>query len=79
MNWREYISVNPSVCHGKACVTGTRILVTTVLDNLAAGSPVEELLVSYPGLSQEAVQAVVAYAAELAHDKTIYLSSSGTF
>ncbi len=77
MNWREYILVDPSICHGKACVKGSRILVTAILDNLAAGISTEELMVSYPGLSQEAVQAVIAYAAELAHDKTIFLSSAG--
>ncbi len=78
MNWRDYISVDPSICHGKACVTGSRILVTTVLDNLATGVPIEELLVSYPALNREAIQAVIAYAAELARDKTIFLSSAGT-
>lgn len=37
MNWRDYITVDPEICHGRACITGTRVLVTTILDNLAAG------------------------------------------
>ena len=37
MNWRDHITVDPEVCHGRACITNTRVLVTTVLDNLAAG------------------------------------------
>ncbi len=37
MDWRDYITVDPSVCHGQACVTGTRIMVTVILDNLAGG------------------------------------------
>ena len=38
-NWRERISVNPAVCYGRACVRGTRVLVSAVLDNVAAGVP----------------------------------------
>ena len=37
MTWTEYISVDPAVCHGKACIKGTRVMVSVVLDNLAAG------------------------------------------
>ena len=37
MNWQDYISIDPNVCHGQACVAGTRILVSVILDNLAAG------------------------------------------
>ena len=66
MNWQDYITVDPSVCHGKACVKGTRIMVSVVLDNLAAGLTPEEIVRSYPSLSREAVQAAMSYAAELA-------------
>ena len=62
MDWREYITTDPRVCHGKACIKGTRIPVSVVLDNLAAGLSVEEILRSYPGLSREALQAAVLYA-----------------
>src|SRR5438128_9093573 len=34
--WQERISINPTVCHGKACIRGTRVLVSVILDNLAA-------------------------------------------
>ena len=37
MNWRERITVDPIVCHGKACIKGTRIMVSVILDNLAEG------------------------------------------
>ena len=36
MDWRERITVEPGVCHGRACVKGTRVMVAVVLDNLAA-------------------------------------------
>ncbi len=50
MTWRDRISVDPSVCHGKACIKGTRIIVSVVLDNVAAGVQPDELLKSYPTL-----------------------------
>ena len=73
MNWQERISVDPSICHGRACIKGTRIMVSVVLDNLAAGVPTEELLKSYPTLTAEDIQAALDYAAELARERTVYL------
>jgi len=73
MNWRDRISVDPAVCHGQACIQGTRIMVSVVLDNVAAGVSVDELLRSYPTLSAEDVQAALEYAAELARERTVYL------
>ena len=75
MNWRERISVDPAICHGKACIKGTRIMVSVVLDNVAAGVETAELLQSYPTLSPDDVQAALEYAAELARERTIYLPS----
>ena len=73
MNWRDYISVDPAVTHGTACVAGTRIPVSVVLDNLASGMSAEELLTQYPSLTREAVAAALAYAAELARERVIAL------
>lgn len=75
MNWRDYITVDPAVCHGRACIRGTRIMVSVVLDNLAAGLTPEEILHSYPSLSREAIRATVAYAAELARERIVPLSA----
>ncbi len=71
MNWRERITVDPAVCHGKACIKGTRILVSVVLDNLAAGLTPEDIVRSYPSLSRQDVQAAISYAAELARERII--------
>ena len=71
MNWREYVTVDPEVAHGQACFKGTRVLVSVILDNLAAGLPAEEILQSYPSLPQEAIQVAIAYGAELAKEHTI--------
>lgn len=71
MDWREHITVDPNVCHGKACIQGTRIMVSVVLDNLAAGLTAEEILASYPSLSRGSVQAAIAYAADLARERLV--------
>ena len=71
MIWQDYITVDPTVCHGRACMRGTRIMVSVVLDNLAAGLTPDEIVRSYPPLSREAVQAAIAYAAELGRERVV--------
>lgn len=71
MDWRDYITVDPNVCHGKACIKGTRIMVSVVLDNLAAGLTTEEIMQSYPSLNREDVQAAIIYAAELTRERVV--------
>jgi uncharacterized protein (DUF433 family) len=68
-DWRSLITVDPQICHGQASVAGTRIPVSVVLDNLAAGVSEKEILASYPRLSHETIQACIAYAAELAREE----------
>ena len=65
--------MDPRVCHGKACIRGTRVMVSVILDNLAANIPPEEILRSYPTLRPEDVQAAIAYAADLARERVIPL------
>ena len=71
MDWRDYISSDPAVCHGKACITGTRV--TVILDSLAGGHSAEEIIISYPSVSREGVQAALYYAAELARERSVPL------
>jgi uncharacterized protein (DUF433 family) len=74
MNWRDYISTDPTICHGQACIIGTRIPVSVVLDNLADGSTIEEIIKSYPALTNDKIRAATAYAAELARERIIDIS-----
>ena len=74
MNWTERISVDPLVCHSKACISGTRIMVSAILDNLSAGHSKPEVLSSYPSLVFEDIDAAIAYAAELARERIVPLS-----
>jgi uncharacterized protein (DUF433 family) len=71
MDWRERIAIDPKICHGKACIKGTRVMVASILDNLAEGISRDEILKSFPSLSAEDIQAAVAYAAELARERIV--------
>ena len=73
MDWRKYITIDLNICHGKACIRGTRVMVSIILDNLAAGQNIESILQSYPSLTLEAIQASIAYAAELAREQFVSL------
>ena len=65
------IEIKPSICHGKACIKGTRIMVSVLLDNLAEGHTPEEILKDYPSLEKEDVQAALEYAALLTKEEVI--------
>lgn len=65
-DWRQRITFDPEVCHGKPCIRGTRVMASVVLDNLADGVMPDEILKSYPSLKAEDIRATLAYAAELA-------------
>ena len=71
MKWQERIASDPSICHGKVCIKGTRIMVSVILDNLAAGVSNAEILKSYPSLSELDLKAEISYAAELARERII--------
>lgn len=75
MNWRDYIVTDPTICHGKACIKGTRVLVSVILDNLAMNLSPDEILRSYPTVTLEAIQATVAYAAELTRERVIPIAA----
>ncbi len=75
MDWRQRIITNPMICHGKACIRGTRIMVSVILDNLAAGTSESEILKSYPSLKSEDIKAAIAYAAELTRERFVPVPS----
>ena len=59
-DWQERIAINPAVCHGKACIRGSRVMVSVILDNLAAGVPGEEIIASYPSIQEPDIQAALS-------------------
>jgi len=56
------ISINPKICHGQPCVKGTRIMTWLIVQYLANGDSVEDILAAYPSLTREGIQACLAYA-----------------
>jgi len=72
VNWQNRIVADPAVCHGKACIKGTRVMVSVVLDNLAAGETPEQTAAAYR-LAPEDIQAALLYAAELAKERIVPL------
>jgi len=69
MTWTDYIHADPRVAAGKPVIKGTRLTVDFVLGLLAEGWSREQLRSSYPQISDEALRAVFAYAAEALHDR----------
>jgi uncharacterized protein (DUF433 family) len=76
VKWRDHINVNSKVCHGKACVKNTRIMVSVILDNLAAGIPIQEIIKSYPPITKKDIQACISYAAELTRERIITIPTA---
>lgn len=71
--WKSRISIDPKVCHGRPCIKGTRVWVSLVLDNLAAGASEEEIVRAYPALTRDDIKAALAFAAEMARERFVDL------
>ncbi|NLD36335.1 MAG: DUF433 domain-containing protein [Desulfatiglans sp.] len=65
----ERISIDPKICHGQACIKGTRIPVHQIIRMLASGDKSEEIIEDYPSLVAEDIQACLEYAASLAEEQ----------
>ncbi|MCG2707509.1 MAG: DUF433 domain-containing protein [Candidatus Omnitrophica bacterium] len=66
INYINYISVDPKICHGQPCFTNTRILIYLILEMLEAGETPENIIKNaYPQLTQHHIQAALHYAAEV--------------
>ena len=61
----KHISVDPNICFGKPCIRDTRIWVSLILDFLASGMTIDELMEEYPQLTKESILAAIAYGAEM--------------
>ena len=69
------ISVDPNICFGKPCIRGTRIWVSLVLDLLANGTTIEEVLAEYPQLAKEDIHAAIAYGAEMSRERFVEVAA----
>lgn len=67
------ISIDPNICFGKPCIRGTRIWVSLILDFLASGESVEQILAEYPQLTKDDILAAIAYGAEMSRGRFVDL------
>ena len=65
------ISIDPNVCFGKPCIKGTRIWVSLILDLLAGGMSIEQILQEYQHLSEEDIRASIAYGSEMSRERYV--------
>ena len=67
----ERIWIDPARCFGKPCVRGTRIWISLVLDLLAGGATIDEVLEGYPHLTADDVRACIAYGSEMSRERYV--------
>ena len=72
VNWRDWVVINPSIMSGKPVIKGTRITVELILEKLAAGESVQDLVKAHPRLSQQAIQAALMFAADVIRGNLVY-------
>ena len=65
------ISIDPNICFGRPCIRRHRIWVSLILDFLASGISIEELLQEYPGLEAADIYACIAYGAEMSRERYV--------
>ena len=69
INWKIFVTIDPEIHHGEPCIKGTRVPVAMLVGSIADGMTIEEVLKEYPQITREAVQAALAYAADVVrHD-----------
>lgn len=71
-DYRQYITSNPNILFGKPAIKDTRIAVEHILDELAGGTTIEQLIEEYPRLSIEAIYAAIAFAADTLRAEVVY-------
>lgn len=77
-DWRDRIAIDPRVCHGKPCIKGTRIWVSLIIDNLAAGVSEADVLAAYPSLTADDIRAALGYAAEMTRERFVDIPLTAT-
>jgi uncharacterized protein (DUF433 family) len=78
MNWKDHIEVNSAVLVGKPIIKGTRISVELILDRMADGWTMEDVLASYPRISREDVLAALSFSSELFKEESFVAVAKAT-
>ncbi len=74
--YMDRLQTDPAICDGQVCIKGTRIPVSLILEMLAGGDTIEDVLRGYPTITREDVAAALAYGAKLAHERILPLVRS---
>ena len=75
MNTR--ITIDPNICHGKPVIKNTRVLVSNILADLAAGSTYEKIIENYPSISKKDIKAALQFGSELAQFESVPIVKVG--
>jgi len=79
MQTNDRITIDPGICHGKPCIRGLRYPVENVLELLAGGMTIDDILVDYDDLERDDILAALAYAVRLAHLKSVKVTKDADF
>jgi uncharacterized protein (DUF433 family) len=71
----DRISVNPNIGFGKPCIKGHRIWVSLILDFLASGESIPDILANYPGIEKADIRACIAYGAEMSRERYVEIGN----
>ncbi|MCX7785784.1 MAG: DUF433 domain-containing protein [candidate division WOR-3 bacterium] len=74
-NLLQRIKIDPNICFGKPCIQGTRIWVSLILDLLANGMSIQDIIAEYPQLTEEDIRACIAYGAEMSRERYVEIPS----
>ena len=72
IHWQDHIASEPDVMYGKPCFKGTRIPVELILEKIALGRPVDEILEGYPKLTRESIRAAQLYALDAVRNDLLF-------
>lgn len=65
IHWQNFVTIDPEIHHGEPCIKGTRVPVAMLVGSIADCMTIEEVVNEYPQITREAVQAALAYAADV--------------
>ena len=71
IDWKAFVAIDPEIHHGEPCIKGTRVPVAVLVGSIADGMTIEEVVKEYPQVAPEAVQAALAYAADVLRQEFI--------
>lgn len=72
IDWKKFVVIDPKIHHGEPCIKGTRVPVAMLVGSIADGMTIEEVMKEYPQITREAVQAALAYAADVLRQEIIF-------